>query len=406
MTLGVGIPGPRALLAITLLGAVGPHPTTLEAQSVQGQVVDATTSQAVPQVTVLLLRGERGDTVVIQGLTGADGRFALEAPKSGAYRLRTLVIGYQPVSTPVFDLRASDPPLAVEVRVSRVAVLLAPLVILSPRAPLLADRWLISYGYYDRARHYGPDGLGAGRFLDRAAIARTGAFSLPDLLRFMPRVAEANRPGEPGTVMFRSGAGRCNPSVFLDGAPLYGGGVGEGFILSDLAAIEVYPGTIAPPEYLFRNRSSCGAIVLWTGTTGHEPEIVTTPPAEQLELDLTLSADTVGRADSVAATLVLANRADTSRTVCIIGSRFTLGRTGGRRDLIANVGRRSCVHPVELAPQAASTWREVVSLKEERAGALLLQKRLDLQVTPCSGASPCRRVLVSGWHVLVVANPQ
>jgi hypothetical protein len=46
-----------------LLAVVAPHPPTLEAQIVRGQVINALSLQAVPQATVLLLRGERGDTV-------------------------------------------------------------------------------------------------------------------------------------------------------------------------------------------------------------------------------------------------------------------------------------------------------------------------------------------------------
>lgn len=53
----------RGLLAVMLLAVVAPHPPTLEAQIVRGQVINALSLQAVPQATVLLLRGERGDTV-------------------------------------------------------------------------------------------------------------------------------------------------------------------------------------------------------------------------------------------------------------------------------------------------------------------------------------------------------
>lgn len=387
--------GFRALSAAALLAVLALHPPILEAQVVQGQVFDAATSQGVSQVSVLLLRGEQGDTVATRGFTDAQGHFALEVEKSGAYRLRCMVIGYQPVTTPMFDLRAGDQPLPVVVRISQVAVLLAPLEIVARRPPLLADRWLITEGYYDRAHHYGPEGLGAGRFLDRDAIDRTGAFNVTDIVRLMPGVKVVGAGGPREVITFR--VGRCVPPVFVDGTRLTdGAGVNDLVSASDVVALEVYAGIITPPEYAFGGES-CGAIVLWTGRTGGHPQVWTDPPARELTLDLTLSADTATRKDAMVATLVLANGSDTVRTVCIIGSHFTLLGPGGRGDVAAKVPRHPCASPVELAPQASRSWREEVILAP---GTLLLQKRLDLRMTPCNEGPRCKRSLTSNWKLL------
>jgi hypothetical protein len=153
-----------------------------------------------------------------------------------------------------------------------------------------------------------------------------------------------------------------------------------------------------PPEYAQSfGAGSCGAIVLWTGRTRGHTRVRTDPPAPELTLDLTLSADTVMRRNVVEATLVLANRSDTTRTVCITGSYVTLVGTGGRRDVAAKVARHPCASPVELAPRGSRSWREEVTLAP---GTLLLQKRLDMRMTPCSDGPRCKRSLTSNWQLL------
>jgi hypothetical protein len=155
---------------------------------------------------------------------------------------------------------------------------------------------------------------------------------------------------------------------------------------------------IVPPEYAQSvGAGLCGAIVLWTGRTGGHPRVRTDPTALELTLDLTLSADTRMRQNVVEATLVMANRSDTARTVCITGSHFTLVGTGARQDVAANVARHPCASPVELAPQGSRSWREEVTLAP---GTLLLQKRLDMRMTPCSDGPRCKRSLTSNWQLL------
>jgi carboxypeptidase family protein/TonB-dependent receptor-like protein len=393
----------RGLLAVMLLAVVAPHPPTLEAQIVRGQVINALSRQAVPQATVLLLRGERGDTVATHGVTDSQGHFSLEAATSGAYRLRCMTIGYQPATTPLFDLRAGDQPLEVVVRISPVAVLLAPLEIVSQRPALLADRWLMVDGYYDRAHTYGREGLGAGRFLDRDAIRQAGAFNVTDIVRGMPGVRVQGTGGARGIVTFRGVAGRCVPPVFVDGVPVTDGAAVNDVVKPlELAAMEVYPGITVPAEYANHGGQSCGAIVLWTGTTDRRPYRHADPPARELSLDLTLSPDSVLPRDSVLAFLVLANRSDTSRTVCITGSHLALVGAGSYRDIATKVARHPCDRPIELAPRASRIWWEVIPLAHQTPGEWLLQKRLDVRVSPCGDDPRCARSLKSNWHSLLV----
>lgn len=392
-----------AVAALSALPLLAPAP--LAAQTVRGQVLDTATSQPVPQATVLLLRDEAKDsTVAARGVTDGQGRFALQAPESGPYRLRCMVIGYQPVTTPAFDLRVGEKPLEVEVRISQVAVVLAPLTIVSQRPARLPDSWLTMEGYYDRAHRYGREGLGVGRFLDRAAIEQSTPYDVSDIVRMMPGVQVVGTGGRRQVITFKRAAagGRCVPTVFINGSPVASGAdVNEVVLPYELSAMEVYPGPIIPGEYLEPGVEMCGAIVLWTGyDRNHLAKAPTAPPARRLGLHLALPADTVKPRDSVPASLSLSNLSDTARTVCITGSHYTTSGSGGSRDLDLNLSRQGCF---ELPARASVRWQEEVTLtKRDGPGPLLLQKRLDLRLTPCEDGPRCERSLGSNWRTLVV----
>ena len=126
-------PAERLLRTISLLVALSAVSAPVSAQVVQGRLLDTATDQPVVTVTVQLLRGEKGDNAVATHVTDEQGHFVLHAPASGTYRLRTTRIGYQQATTRPFDLLRGEDPFEVEVRISAVAVLLAPLTIVSER---------------------------------------------------------------------------------------------------------------------------------------------------------------------------------------------------------------------------------------------------------------------------------
>jgi hypothetical protein len=345
-----------------------------------------------------------------RGVTDAQGHFSLHAPASGTYRLRCLVIGYQPVTTPPFDLRRDEPPLDVEVRMSQVAVLLAPLTIVSQRPARLGTLWLEMEGYFDRQHRYGREGLGTGRFLDREEIDREVPYNVSDIFRMMPGVRVEGRGGQSQVITFRSMTyrGRCVPIVFINGmAAATGADVNEVITPFDLAAVEVYPGTIAPPEFMSRGADPCGAIVLWTGYTGdRRSHHDTLPAAKQLALGLSLSTDSVSLHDSLTATLTVSNLSDVARSLCITGSYYTLRGAGAGRDLTERIGRDPCVNAMELGPGASWSWREIVNLDQgDPDGLVLIQWHLHLRAKGCAADSPCETVLLSGWkQVMLVRN--
>lgn len=400
----------RLLHASLLVVPLALAPVLLAAQTVQGQVLDTATGGPVVSATIVLLRGEQGEHVDVRGVTDAQGRFSLHAPASGTYRLRCLVIGYQPVTTPPFDLRRDEPPLDVEVRMSQVAVLLAPLTIVSQRSPRLGTLWLEMEGYFDRQRRYGREGLGIGRFLDREEIDREVPYNVSDIFRMMPGVRVEGRGGQTQVITFRSMTyrGRCVPTVFINGMPAAtGADVNDVITPFDLAAVEVYAGGITPAEFLNRGGDPCGAIALWTGYTGdRRSRHDTLPAAKGLALGLSLSTDSVSLHDSLTATLTVSNLSDQARSLCITGSYFTLRGAGAGRDLTERIGRDPCVNAIELGPKASWAWREIVNLdQEDRAGLVLIQKVLQVRAKGCAADAPCETVLLSEWkRVVLVAN--
>lgn len=77
----------------------------LHAQRVQGTVVGAN-EQPVAGVVLLLI--DQRATVAAKALSNEKGEFRLAAPAPGAYRLRTLRIGFAPVTSEVFLLEAGQ----------------------------------------------------------------------------------------------------------------------------------------------------------------------------------------------------------------------------------------------------------------------------------------------------------
>lgn len=261
-------------LAVPGLGAQDPE--------VRGQVVDVRTDAAIATVLVELLEERDDDAVVSSVVTDHTGRFRLQAPTSGTYRLRAERIGYHTITTSPFDLTADDDPLQVEVLLGVEAVVLAPLVILSER-PARIHLGLHSRGFYERRRGWGREGSGFGHFLDRSDIERRNAFSVIDLLRDVPGVRIESRGGRrPGEITLRAVTSirdqgfRCSPVIFVDGVPAATGapdrsvpGVNPGAHIDELvsvagiAGIEVYPGLTQPAR--FQRGNNCGVIAVWTG---------------------------------------------------------------------------------------------------------------------------------------------
>ncbi|UCG87447.1 MAG: carboxypeptidase regulatory-like domain-containing protein [Gemmatimonadota bacterium] len=189
-------PSERLLQIVPFLAALSAVSASVSAQVVRGRVLDDATGQPVAAVTIQLVAGDEGDSTVATDVTDNQGRFELRAPGFGAYRLQTSRIGYQPVTTQLFVIVRERDPLEVEVRISPVAVPLAPLTIVSERADRGANLRLETARYYDRKEIYGREGLGLGEFLGREELLRNNPLKVSDALRTVRgvRVVGAGAP--------------------------------------------------------------------------------------------------------------------------------------------------------------------------------------------------------------------
>jgi hypothetical protein len=87
----------------SLLGLLA-GPSLLAAQSISGVVVDRASDRPIPGVVVVLL--DSGNVQVARALTNEGGEYRVVATGLGVYRLRTLRIGFQPVTSEPIALTA------------------------------------------------------------------------------------------------------------------------------------------------------------------------------------------------------------------------------------------------------------------------------------------------------------
>lgn len=405
----------RSVRTVLLLVAMSAVFYPASAQVVRGRFLDDATGQPVASVTVeLLWSDDDGDHTAVTDVTDDQGHFILRAAASGTYKLRSTRIGYEPVTTRRFDLVEGEEPLEVQVRISAVAVPIEPLTIVSERAARIGNLRLENAGYFERRDMYGPRGLGLGEFLEREEIQRDNPSRVSDVLRMVRGVTVEGAGGRNQTITLRGHGtepgGRCVPPVYLNGAPAATGrDIDEIVSPWSLAAVEVYPGLSVPAEFWRDSGASCGVIALWTGYA--EPESEPEPDAPpmdqalvaelaQLELHLTIAANSVTLGDTLQATLTISNLSNDTRSLCVTDSRYTVRGTGTSRDIVEQADQGPCVRNVPLAPRASHSWQDAVIFVAEldQAGAVLIQKQLRLRYEPCGYRERCEVQLRSEPH--------
>jgi hypothetical protein len=255
--------GPRiwTVLPLLFLGWTG---RIVSAQAIKGVVLDDNTGDPVDGVSVLLL--DAGANLAAGVLSNQEGRFFLQAPQTGRYRIRLERIGYQTTTSSEVDLLPPDT-VPVELRLAVEAIVLAPLTITSERPPLVMDTRLASWGYYDRKALFEERGTGLAHFLELEDIRRKNPMRVTDVFRDLAGVRVVGTGGRRVRVRGLSG---CSPTFYLDGVELRLAGqesVDDYVIPSHLSAVEVYARPPYPAQYAPRARglSQCSSIVLWTG---------------------------------------------------------------------------------------------------------------------------------------------
>jgi TonB family protein len=207
-------------------------------------------------LTPVRAEGSAGSGMVFgrRVFTDESGRFRVAGLPGGRVTVAARRIGYRPATTEVVAPTAAP----VEVTLEPVPQSLATVVV-RDRAGGRTDRgWATRF--YERKER------GMGRYVTRQEIDRRNPIRTTDMLRTIPGVQVMPGPGGFGYVLRVRGS-RCDPLVWIDGAPAFGGYLDvDAFQPQSLEGIEVYSGPSTVPVELRgpRGEDACGVIALWT----------------------------------------------------------------------------------------------------------------------------------------------
>ena len=233
---------------------------------VRGRITDST-GHAIPFARVTA--DGLGDRVADDS-----GRFLLAVPRPGVVRLDVRRVGFHP--------------LAMRVRVARdttLRLVMQQLPASLARVKIEAEAATLSLelgGFYQRLRDK-ERGANTGHFILPEEIERRRG-SVTQLVTGIPglRVERLKLPGQSSSEYFalfgnarKWGRGLCPMEVYVDRvrlAPVVGNlgradplpvDVNEVLTIREIAGIEVYTRSNAPPEFALLN-GTCGVVVIWT----------------------------------------------------------------------------------------------------------------------------------------------
>lgn len=241
----------RLLAALALLGlAALARPASISAQvedtlaALRGQVLSRSRAEPVEQAFVFLLRNGKG------GLTDAEGRFSIEDVAPGLDTVQVRYFGFEPNTTEV-DLRPGH--------ITQATLLISNAVLEVADLTVQVRRTYTGklQGFEERRFK------GFGDFITPQQIERRQPRVASDMLRGIAGVVVGSEQLGRTEVYFTKGgtAGRCYPTIWLDGQPMRNMNIDE-ITASDLLAMELYMGgTQMPPQWA---SNSCGLIIVWT----------------------------------------------------------------------------------------------------------------------------------------------
>ena len=218
-------------------------------------MVDDESDAPMETVEVFLLDGS--DHVVEEYVTDARGRFSVQVPDGGQYRLRARRLGYEPSTSGVFVLAHGQAALA-ELRLQVDPVLLDPILVEGRNMALSVS------GFYEREAN------GYGQVRTPEDLEAKPPQDVEDLLRGMSGIRIVRPRGTFAIDVLSTRRVRdCRPSVTVDNRIVQrGGGESTGwherFNVREVAALEVYSGQAGLPDMVAGPVSPCGAIVIWT----------------------------------------------------------------------------------------------------------------------------------------------
>lgn len=238
-------------------------------QAVVGDVLNGD-GRSVPGARIALVTSS--GEVVAELRADEEGRFAIRAPATGAFRLHVTSPGYRSVAGGPYDLfEGVDLEVYVVLHAADVVELpgVGATVERGSGSPVLAFR-----GFYNRKE------AGFGTFIERKDFEHLGLGSIGDLMRRQPGIRTDRGMRLLGGSLVRStelyfqrGPYSCRPSLWIDGVLKSTGGTqGEGLRpdnwvnLADVVGLEFYRGPASVPAEYARG-AGCAALVIWTGGT-------------------------------------------------------------------------------------------------------------------------------------------
>ncbi len=219
---------------------------------IAGRITSAD-NRAVPNARITLRESDATAT------TDSSGAFRLSSLPSGTRGIEITAIGYLPTQL-IIDLRPGRDAIANATIVKSVTTL---------------DSVRVAATSADRSGFQKRRAAGTGYFLDAAALEARGSQNVASALTSAPSLRmNGMDPANPSRPLL-TGRGRCDPTVFVDGAPMRDGLTGADDLLTirRVGGIEVYANPAdAPPQFTgagaragSRNTTSgCAVIVIWT----------------------------------------------------------------------------------------------------------------------------------------------
>ncbi len=180
------------------------------AQSVEGYVVDDESGDPMGTVEVAVLAPD--DTVIETFVTDESGRFVVEMPDGGSFRLRAKRIGYEASISDVFALGPGQAALA-ELRLQLDPVLLDPLIASVENQSIALAR----EGFYQRAE------MGFSEIRTAEYFEAKPPLDISDLFGGMTGVSVLRPPGSYSYEVFSTRRRGCRPSIHVDGATVQDG---------------------------------------------------------------------------------------------------------------------------------------------------------------------------------------
>jgi hypothetical protein len=246
-------PGWRSTVLILLSLLV---PSLTAAQVIAGRVLDEATGDILPSAEVRLLAPD--GTIARRMMSDSTGTFRMLAPAPGQYMLEGVLFGYGTARSALLEI-GRNREVVVELRLSRTAVVLAPVRVIANRT-YGNTRLSAFYERADNARRTGIGKITTREDIERLKYGNVRNFA-PNAHTLRDSYEEVSEP-KPG----------CYAATYLDGTAVSLREITQGITWENLEGVEFYEGFDIP--FQFRTATGpCAIVLYWTrdGARGGSP---------------------------------------------------------------------------------------------------------------------------------------